>query len=81
MALKAEWWLNDDDGKYCSNCGLFFDDYWENAPSRCPKCDSIMSTNSDMMVERKFRLSKNCEYLDEEEYPDWLLKLRKEVEK
>ena len=77
----AEWWANEDGGVFCSNCGLFFDDIYESAPKICERCHCTMIDNMDAMVWRNGRLSlEDIEYVDESEYPEWLLELRKNEE-
>lgn len=79
MNKAAEWWTAEDGGVFCSNCGLFFDDFYEPAPDQCKRCGSIMSENFNTMVWRDYHLSldKN-KYAQETEYPEWLLKFRNE---
>jgi hypothetical protein len=78
MRKTAEWWTNECGGVFCSHCGAYFDDYYVDAPKRCDKCGSIMSYDSDMVVYKDYRLSRifDDDYMDESEYPDWLLRLR-----
>ena len=77
----AQWWINECGGVYCSHCGEFHDDYCIPAPDTCPCCGSLMTPNEKhMIVDNKYRLS-SCDsiyYLDEAEYPGWLLALRHE---
>lgn len=77
----AEWWANECGGVYCSNCGLFHDDAFENPPIKCPNCCLDMTEDTDIMVHRDYRLSHIYEstYINEAEYPEWLLKFRKGV--
>lgn len=78
MNKTAEWWINECGGVFCSDCGLYYDDYYEAAPNQCPKCNKKMYANSENYVHKNFRLSSlySCEYKDESEYPQWLLELR-----
>ena len=78
----AEWWSNECGGVFCSNCGYFHDDYWDPAPKQCQKCGSIMSYNLAMTVDKEYRLSalNDLYYKEEDECPEWLLELRKELE-
>lgn len=80
MSANAEWWINECGGVFCSNCGLYFDDYYEPAPETCPKCNSQMTEDTEMYVHKELRLSRlrSCNYIDENEYPDWLLKVKNE---
>lgn len=79
MNKTAEWWINECGGVSCSNCGLFHDDYYEPAPDKCERCGSKMTTNNKIYIHKEYRLSYlySSHYIDESEYPDWLLKLRK----
>ena len=80
MDKKAEWWINECGGVLCSNCGAFHDDYYgEPAPDSCPRCNSKMTVNNEMYVHKEGRLSliHSSYYIDENEYPDWLLNSRK----
>ena len=74
----AEWWLNEDGGYYCSSCGCYVDDYYDELSNNCPKCHSNMKINFEMDIDRKYRLSKGLEFVDQSNYPQWLLKLRGE---
>lgn len=77
---RAEWWSAEDGGVFCSNCGLFFDDYYEPAPDQCEKCGSIMNENLEPTVWRDYHLSlEGVKYAHETEYPEWLLKLRNDI--
>lgn len=79
ITKRAEWWSAEDGGVFCSNCGLFFDDYYELAPNQCEKCGSIMNENLNPTVWRDYHLSLDgVKYAYETEYPEWLLKLRNE---
>ena len=75
----AEWWVAECGGVFCSNCGLFFDDYYGSAPNQCTCCGLQMTTNNEMYVHKEYRLSRirSINYVEESEYPDWLLKLRR----
>lgn len=79
--MNAEWWNNDDGGVFCSNCGNFYDDYWDEPPSRCDKCFSDMSKNYKINIDREYRMSisGNPCYVDEQYYPDWLLEFANEL--
>ena len=78
MNKTAQWWVNECGGVLCSNCGIFFDDYYESAPDECEKCGAKMYPNGEVYVDRKGRLSYmiSDKRLDESEYPEWALKLR-----
>lgn len=80
MPNNSEWWTNECGGMFCSNCGHFHDDYFEHPPSICPECKSYMITHDEMYVDKDYRLSSihSGYYIDESEYPNWLLKLKKE---
>lgn len=79
----AEWWINECGGVFCSNCGLYHDDYYEPAPDKCEKCGSTMSSNTEIYVDNYYRLSciNSTRYFDDNKCPDWLLKKRKEISK
>lgn len=79
----AEWWINEDGGEWCSNCGLFYDDYYTMPPNVCPQCNSNMTNETNMIVDRRYRLSSvySAYFEDESTYPDWLQHLRKEFVK
>lgn len=72
---KAERLYNEDGGFYCGECGCFYDDYC-NTPSRCVRCGLNFEKTSSAMVDREYRLFKNAEFLEDSEYPKWLLELR-----
>lgn len=74
----AQWWINECGGVLCSNCGLFFDDYYEPVPDRCERCGAKMYPNGEVYVDKEYRLSYmiSAEYLDKSEYPEWVLELQ-----
>lgn len=76
----AKWWAYECGGVFCSYCGLFYDDYYKSVPSKCEKCDSTMTNDSKMIIDKDYRLSHTFSnhYVEEREYPDWLLELRNE---
>lgn len=80
MDRTAEWWTNECGGIFCSSCGLFFDDYYGPPPNQGEKCGSKMTTDNDMYVHKEYRLSRthSVHYIDESEYPAWLLEQRLE---
>ena len=77
---KGEWWLHEEGGYLCSNCGCYYDDYYTGYPPiKCEQCGSKNKINYDYEVDRKDRLSKNLRYVDENDYPEWLNEYRRRV--
>jgi hypothetical protein len=73
----AERFRNEDGGWFCSECGCFHDDVYDvREILRCPRCGTPLN-NSSKTIDREYRLYLGNEFCKEEEYPAWLLKLRK----
>ena len=77
----AEWWVSEFGGVFCSKCGQFYDDYYGELPKRCERCGLNMTNNNDTIVDKEYRLSHiGCNhYVDECEYPTWLLRFRNKI--
>lgn len=75
---KAEWWINECGGVLCSNCGYFHDDYYYDPPKQCPSCGLEITNDSDIIIDNYYRMSKlhSAFFMDEKEYPEWLLNLK-----
>lgn len=74
--IEAELWPNECGGYFCSCCGAFYDDYYEQPPIYCERCGERMLDAYNMSVDKECRLSRDGKFVDFDEYPVWLKDLR-----
>ena len=75
MPDKAEWWLCEGGGYFCSHCGCFFDDAFATLPMICEKCNSAMTRiNMEYEIDTSNKLVIGLRYAKEDEIPHWLKK-------
>lgn len=77
MENTAQRIINDDGGYFCGKCGQFEYPIC-GEPKQCSECGAYLLEDGDLSVDRAYRLARKCEYLEDSEYPAWLLKLRNE---
>lgn len=77
----AERLYNEDGGYYCGECGYFHDDYYDSKLlSHCPECGAELK-ECNKSVDREYRLYIDNDFCNEDEYPKWLIDLRKQYER